>query len=125
MQNACESSSVSPVPGGPYMRTPLGGLMPRLTNLNITVSPRKVGTVSPPPVLVGHGQHHRLHQLLDLLVQAADVAVLLGRPGVHLHGLHPAVVLRGQGVQDEVTVLVNTHQVTWRNGYTSEVTLRK
>ena len=34
-----------------------------------------------------------------------NVAVLLGGPGVHLHGLHSAVVLAGEGVEDQVGVL--------------------
>ena len=35
-----------------------------------------------------------------------NVAVLLGGPGVNLlHGLHSAVVLAGEGVEDQVEVL--------------------
>lgn len=46
--------------------------------------------------------------LLDLLVQASDVTVLLRGPLVHLHGLHPGVVLRRQGLQDQIRVLVDS-----------------
>ena len=63
------------------------------------------------PVLVRHGEHHNLHQLLDLLVQSTNVAVLLSGPGVHLYGLHPAVILGWQGVQDQVAVLIYSNQI--------------
>ena len=60
---------------------------------------------------VCHGQDDGFHQLLDLLVQTTDVRVLLCGPGVHLHRLHPRVVLGGELLQDEVGVFVHAHQV--------------
>ena len=57
-----------------------------------------------------HGDHHGLHQCLDLLVQPANVAVLLSGPGVNLRDLIPAFVSL-QGVQDQVDVLVDSHQI--------------
>mmetsp|Transcript_3316 Transcript_3316/g.13274 ORF Transcript_3316/g.13274 Transcript_3316/m.13274 type:complete len:286 (+) Transcript_3316:326-1183(+) len=62
-------------------------------------------------LLVRHGQHHRFDQLLDLLVTASDVAVLLGGLLVHLHGLHPRVVLSRQLLQNQVGILVGAHEV--------------
>ena len=56
-------------------------------------------------ILVGHGQDHGLDELLNLLVKTSNVAVLLRWPRVHLHGLHSAVVLAGEGVEDQVGVL--------------------
>ena len=35
--------------------------------------------------LVRHGKHHRLDQLLDLFVEAADVRVLLRGPSIDLN----------------------------------------
>ena len=58
-----------------------------------------------------HGPDDGLYQLLDLLVQAADVGVLLGGLFVHLHRLDSAVVLGGQGVEDQVRVLVDADEV--------------
>ena len=52
-----------------------------------------------------HGKNDSLDKFLDLLVHTSNVAVLLGGPGVHLHGLHSAVVLAGEGVEDQVGVL--------------------
>mmetsp|Transcript_31688 Transcript_31688/g.75269 ORF Transcript_31688/g.75269 Transcript_31688/m.75269 type:complete len:334 (+) Transcript_31688:294-1295(+) len=62
-------------------------------------------------VLVRDGEDDRLHELLDLLVQPANVRVVLRWLLVHLHGLHPGVVLRRERVEDEVAVLVDSHQV--------------
>eukprot|EP00983_Pelagomonas_calceolata_P045129 1139574-Pelagomonas_calceolata.AAC.5 len=63
------------------------------------------------PVSMLDGQHYCLHQLLDLLVQAPHVCVVLCGLLIHLHGLDPGVILRRQGIQDEVRVLVHAHQV--------------
>ena len=52
-----------------------------------------------------HGKNDSLDKFLDLLVHTSNVTVLLGGPGVHLHGLHSAVVLAGEGVEDQVGVL--------------------
>ena len=60
---------------------------------------------------MGHGEHHGLQQLLDLFVQTTNIAVLLSGPGVDLRGLHPAVLLRRQGKQDQVTVFVDSNQI--------------
>lgn len=86
---------------------------------------------------MGHRKHNRLAQLLDLLSQATNVTVLLGRLLIDLHrfdaGVVPARVhanmracpartatpspvadvLRGQLVQYQVCVLVGAHQVGW------------
>ena len=56
-----------------------------------------------------HGKDNSLNKFLNLLVETSDVAVLLGGPGVDLHGLDPAVVLAGERVQDQVRVLVDPH----------------
>ena len=61
--------------------------------------------------LMGHGQHDRLDELLDLLVEASHVVELLGGLLVHLHRLDPRVELRGQHLQDQVRVLVHAHEV--------------
>ena len=50
-------------------------------------------------------------ELLDLLVQAADIRVILGGLLVNLHGLDAAVVLRGEHVEDEIRVLIDAHQI--------------
>ncbi|MPC22113.1 hypothetical protein E2C01_015121 [Portunus trituberculatus] len=57
------------------------------------------------------GEHHCLNQLLNLLIQSSNVAVLLCGSLVHLHGLHPRVVLSWQCLQDQVGVLVHPHQI--------------
>lgn len=49
-----------------------------------------------------HGPDNGLDQLLDLLGQATDVGVLLGRLLVDLHRLDSAVVLCGEGIEDEI-----------------------
>jgi hypothetical protein len=49
-----------------------------------------------------HGPDDSLYQLFNLLVQASDIGVLLRRLLVDLHGLHAAVILGGQRVQDKV-----------------------
>mmetsp|Transcript_9208 Transcript_9208/g.35846 ORF Transcript_9208/g.35846 Transcript_9208/m.35846 type:complete len:340 (-) Transcript_9208:62-1081(-) len=60
---------------------------------------------------VGHGQDHRLGELLDLLVEAANVGVILCGLLVNLHGLDAAVVLRGEHVEDEIRVLIDAYQI--------------
>lgn len=55
--------------------------------------------------LVGDGKDYGFHQLLDLLVQAADVAVVLRRLLVHLHRLHARIVLRWERIQDQIRIL--------------------
>lgn len=50
---------------------------------------------------------HRKKHLLDLLVQAANIAILLRRPLIHLHGFHSAVVLGRQLLEDKIRVLVH------------------
>mmetsp|Transcript_6297 Transcript_6297/g.18868 ORF Transcript_6297/g.18868 Transcript_6297/m.18868 type:complete len:332 (+) Transcript_6297:939-1934(+) len=62
-------------------------------------------------VLVRHGQHDGLDQLLNLLIQPADVGVVLGGLLIHLHRLYTAIVLGGKRVKDEVRILVDAHQV--------------
>lgn len=58
------------------------------------------------PFFVCHGKNDSLDKFLDLLVHTSNVAVLLVGPGVNLlHGLHSAVVLAGEGVEDQVEVL--------------------
>merc|ERR1740136_495333 len=51
-------------------------------------------------LLVRHGQHDRLHQLLDLVVAPAHVVELICRLLVHLHRLDARVVLVGQRLED-------------------------
>ena len=58
-------------------------------------------------VLVRHGEDDRFDELLDLLVEAADVAVLLRRSLVHLHRLDARVVLDRQLLQYQIRVLVH------------------
>lgn len=58
-----------------------------------------------------HGPNNGLDKLFDLLVETADVSVLLCRLLVHLHSLDSAVVFGWQGVEDEVGVLVDSNQV--------------
>ena len=62
-------------------------------------------------IRVGHREDHRLGELLDLLVEAADVGVILGGLLVNLHRLDAAVVLGGQHVEDEVGVLIDADQI--------------
>mmetsp|Transcript_32480 Transcript_32480/g.67007 ORF Transcript_32480/g.67007 Transcript_32480/m.67007 type:complete len:228 (-) Transcript_32480:540-1223(-) len=62
-------------------------------------------------LLVGHGQDDCLLQLLNLLLQTANVAVLVCGALINLHRFHAGVVLWRQLVQDQVGVLVHTHQV--------------
>lgn len=40
-------------------------------------------------------RHVIRHYLLDLFVKATDVAVLLCRPLIHLHGFNSRVILSG------------------------------
>jgi hypothetical protein len=54
------------------------------------------------PLGLLHGPHYRLNELLDLLVQTSDIGVLLRWLLVDFHGLDTAVVLGGQGVENEV-----------------------
>merc|ERR1711935_271304 len=56
-------------------------------------------------LLVRHGQHDRLHQLLDLVVAPAHVVELIRGLLIHLHRLDTRVVLVGQRLEDEVAVL--------------------
>lgn len=58
-----------------------------------------------------HGPDDSLDQLLNLLVQTANVGVLFGRLLVHLHGLDSAVVFGGEGIEDQVRVLVYTDEI--------------
>ena len=62
-------------------------------------------------LLVRHRQHDRLDELLDLVVEAADVVELLGRLLVDLHRLDARVELLGELLEDEVRVLVHADQV--------------
>ena len=62
-------------------------------------------------VLVGHGQHDSLDELFDLLVEAADVAVLFRGTLVHFHGFNARVVLDGQLLKYEIRVLVDADQI--------------
>ena len=48
-----------------------------------------------PKSLVRHGQDDRLDQLLDLLVEAADVGVLFRGPCIHLRVAHQIVIEQG------------------------------
>ena len=56
-----------------------------------------------------HREHDGLHQLLYLLIEAANVAVVLCRLLIHLHGLDSGVILCWQRVQNEVGVLQQTN----------------
>jgi len=62
-------------------------------------------------LLVGHGQHNRFNKLLNLLVEAADVGVLLGGSLVDLHGFHPRVVLGRQLFVDDEAFFVDCDKV--------------
>jgi hypothetical protein len=62
-------------------------------------------------VRVLHREHDRLHELLDLLVEPANVRVRLRGALVDLHRLHAAVELGGERVEDEVRVLVHADEV--------------
>lgn len=62
-------------------------------------------------IRVRHGQNDCLNELLNLLVQAADVAVRFRRTLIHLHRLDARVKLGGQRLQDEVRILVDADQV--------------
>jgi len=62
-------------------------------------------------LLVCHRQHDRLDELLDLVLEAADVVKLLRRLLVHLHRLDARVKLGRQRLEDEVRVLVHSDQV--------------
>mmetsp|Transcript_7861 Transcript_7861/g.23192 ORF Transcript_7861/g.23192 Transcript_7861/m.23192 type:complete len:227 (+) Transcript_7861:699-1379(+) len=64
-------------------------------------------------VLVRHGEHHRLDQLLDLLVRPSNVAVILRRPLIHLHSFHTRVKLSRKFLQNEIRILVCAHKVRW------------
>mmetsp|Transcript_121017 Transcript_121017/g.387456 ORF Transcript_121017/g.387456 Transcript_121017/m.387456 type:complete len:206 (+) Transcript_121017:867-1484(+) len=60
---------------------------------------------------MGHRQDDGLHQLLNLLVQTTDVAVLIRGALINLHRLHARVVLSRELVQHQVRILVHTDQV--------------
>lgn len=60
-----------------------------------------------------HGQDNSLHQLLNLLVQSSDIGVAVCGLLVYLHRLDPRVVLGGQGVENEVGILVDADEVSW------------
>ena len=62
-------------------------------------------------LLVSHRKHDGLDELADLLVQASDVRVVFRRLLVHLHDLHPRVILRWEGVQHQVAVFVHANEV--------------
>lgn len=64
-----------------------------------------------------HGPHDGLDELLNLLVQPTDVAVLLSRLLVNLHGLDSAIVLCRESVEDQVRVLVDADQVAGLEGF--------
>ena len=55
--------------------------------------------------LVCDREHYGFNQLLYLLIEASDVAVVLCGLLIHLHGLHPGVILCWQGIQDQVGIL--------------------
>ena len=63
-----------------------------------------------------HGHDDGLYELLDLLVEAANVVVRLCRLLVDLHRLDARVVLGGEGIEDEVRVLVDADEVFWSEG---------
>lgn len=54
------------------------------------------------PLRLLHGPYNGLDQLVNLLVEATDIRVLLGRLLINLHGLDPAVVLGRERVQHQI-----------------------
>lgn len=116
------AKSVFPVPGGPYIRTPLGGCIPKFSNFSLwfigrtmastSYSKRKILTHKP---ILLHGSRlpalswsselkfkdccpqsdqklNIRYHLLDLFIQSPDVTVLLCGSLIHLHGFHPWIV---------------------------------
>ena len=83
--------SVLPVPGSPYRMTPFGGLMPMSSYLGRGASQlrrrqRLRAGEAHAQLGVGQRQLHRLLDLLDLLLQPANVRVRLQRRFLHLQG---------------------------------------
>lgn len=125
--------SVFPVPGGPYIRTPLGGCIPKFSNFSLWFIGRTMASTSynkrnmliHKPILLHRSRlsafelevkrccpqsQQKLHikyHLLDLFIQPPDVTVLLGGPLIHLHGLHSWIILSRQSLQDQVRVFVH------------------
>ena len=61
---------------------------------------------------MGHGQHNRFNQLLNLLVAPANVAVVFRGLFVYFHGLDPGVEFSWQRFEHQVAVFVDTNQIT-------------
>lgn len=84
------ASSVFPVPGSPYRITPLGGLMPMSSYLpagsGLCQASRKRSLNKFAQLGVGQGQLNSLLDLLNLVLQPADVRVRLQRRLLHLVG---------------------------------------
>ena len=58
-------------------------------------------------------KHHGFLELLDLLVQAADVGVVVGGLLFEEHRLHALVVLRGEQLVEHACVFVDSDEVAW------------
>ena len=63
-----------------------------------------------------HGPDDGLHELFYLLIQTTNVAVLLGGLFIDFHSLDSAIVLSGQGVQDEVGILIDADKIAGLEG---------
>ena len=59
-----------------------------------------------------HGPYDGFHQLLNLLVQASNIRVLLCWLLIHFHGLHSAVILGRQCIEDEIGIFVHANEIT-------------
>ena len=59
-----------------------------------------------------HRENDRFDEFFNLLVETSDVGIRLCRLLVNLHGLDSGVVLGGEGVEDEVRVLVDADQIS-------------
>lgn len=61
--------------------------------------------------MMRHGKYDRLNKLFNLLVQPADIVVILGRLLVHFHRLYATIILCREHVEDQVRVLVHTDEI--------------
>lgn len=120
--------SVFPVPGGPYIRTPLGGCIPKFSNFSLWFMGRTMASTSySKRKLLSQNQtsqiqaarfrkfkaccpHSHSYHLLDLFIKPPDVTVLLCGSLIHFHGFHPWIIFSWQSLQDQVRVLVHTLQ---------------
>ena len=119
------ASSVFPVPGSPYRMTPFGGLIPISSYLQTRVRTKRLGAQetkgSYVQLRVCQRQLDGLFDLLDLILQAANVGVRLERRFLHLD----VEVLSVSAGQRIVQALRSTRSAQARTDYAPRVRERK